>query len=117
MTGESHELIRVNTQHLLGWTKENHGRLEQDLNLGLFKYEAGALTHLTSMFGPRAVGYPYRLVIADFKSPHTTGLTAGFVLKGDNAEWWKNIMLTAMDRKYDITKEQHKGNIITGNGF
>jgi hypothetical protein len=86
VTGDSHELIRVNTQHLLGRTKENHGRLEQDLNLGLFKYEAGALTHLTSMFGPRAVGYPYRLVRADFKSPHTTGLTAGFVLKGDNAE-------------------------------
>jgi hypothetical protein len=37
MTEESHELIRVNIQHLLGWTKENHGRLEQDLNLGLFK--------------------------------------------------------------------------------
>jgi len=45
MTGESHELIRGNTQHLLGWTKENHGRLEQNFNLGLFKYEAAVLTH------------------------------------------------------------------------
>jgi len=26
-------------------------------------------------------------------------------------------MLTAMDSGYDITKEQHKGNIITGNVF
>jgi len=43
MTGEIHELITVNTQHLMGKTKENHGRLEQDLNLGLFKYEAGVL--------------------------------------------------------------------------
>jgi len=60
---------------------ENHGRLEQDLNLQLFKYEAVVVTHLTSMFSPRAVGYPYRPVIADFKSPHTTGLTAGFVFK------------------------------------
>ena len=86
MTGESHELIRGNTQHLLGWTKENHGRLEENFNLGLFKYEAAVLTHYTSMFSPRAVGYPYHLVIADFKFSHTTGLTAGFVLKGDSAE-------------------------------
>jgi hypothetical protein len=86
MTGESHELITVNTQHSMGSTKKNHGRLEQDLNLGLFKYEAGVLTHLTSMFSPRAVGYPYHLVIVEFKSPHTTGLTAGFVLKGGSDE-------------------------------
>jgi hypothetical protein len=26
-------------------------------------------------------------------------------------------MLTAMDSGYNIAKEQHKGNIITGNGF
>jgi hypothetical protein len=26
-------------------------------------------------------------------------------------------MLRAMERGYDITKEQHKGNIITGNSF
>jgi hypothetical protein len=39
------------------------------------------------------------------------------VLKGDSAEWWKNIMLTAQDSGCDITKEQHKGNIITGNVF
>jgi hypothetical protein len=26
-------------------------------------------------------------------------------------------MLTAMDSAYDVTKEQHKGNIIRGNGF
>jgi hypothetical protein len=26
-------------------------------------------------------------------------------------------MLTAMDSGYDITKEQHTGNIIAGNGF
>jgi len=70
----------------MGWTKENHGRQEQDLNLGLFKYEAEVLTHSTSMFSPRAVGYPQCLVIVDFKSPHTTGLTDGFVLKGDSAE-------------------------------
>jgi len=38
------------------------------------------------MFSPSAVRYPYHLVIADFKSPHTTGLTAGFMLEGDSAE-------------------------------
>jgi hypothetical protein len=37
------------------------------------------------------------LVIADFKSPHTTGQPAGFLLKEDSGECWKNMMLTAMD--------------------
>lgn len=101
---------------MLGWTKKNHGRLEQYLKLGLFKYEAGVLTHFTSMFSPRAVGYPYCMVTADFKFPHITGPRAGFVLKGDSTERWKNIMLTTMDSGYEITKE-HKGNITTGNGF
>lgn len=82
MTGKSHDKIRGNTQYLLQWTKENHENLEQDFNVGLFKYEAGVLTHLTSMFSPRAVGCPYHLVTVDIKSPDTTGLLAGFLLTG-----------------------------------
>lgn len=97
MIGKSHDLIRGNTQHLLWGTKENHEKLKQGFNLGLFKYEAGVLTYLTSLFSPRAVGYLYHLVIADFKSPHTTGQPAGFLLKEDSGECWKNMMLTAMD--------------------